>query len=70
MVSAGQMDSWPRHSEAALPEGRGRPRVLAEADRGPGVSSPHLGQASGDWEAKMVVTERLGAMSETGRRRR
>ena len=64
------MDSWPRHSEAALPEGRGRPRVLAEADRGPGVPAPHLGQAGGDWEAKMVVTERLGAMSETGRRRR
>ena len=69
-MSAGQVDSWPRHGEAALPEGRGRPRVLAEADRGPGLPAAHLGQAGGGWEAEMVGTQRLGAMSETGRRRR
>ena len=71
MESAGQVDSWPGHGEAGLPQGRGRPRVLAEADSGPGLSSANLGEAGlGSREAEMVVTEGLGAKSETQRCRR
>ena len=57
------------HSSAELRAGRGRPRVLAEAHCGPGLSPALLGEAGGEREAEVVVTEGLGAQSEERGRR-
>ena len=70
MEPAGPVDRWPGHGEAELPQGRGRPRVLAEADCGPSLPPADMGEAGGSREAEMVVTEGLGARPETGRSRR